>query len=61
MGFPYDFVELYTTWLQYDARTREEFMNRLDAHSHAYFLEKGEKARKIHERNAHKGHWPINL
>jgi NAD+ synthase (glutamine-hydrolysing) len=61
MGFGYDFIELYTTWLDYSAADREAFMNRLDAKSKAYFLEKGKVARAIHERNAHKASWPLNL
>ena len=61
MGFSYDFVELFTTWIEYSQADKDAFLNRLDAESKAYFLDKGKQARQIHDRNAHKASWPINL
>ena len=61
MGFPYDFVELYTTWNEYSQSDKDAFLHRLDSVSKAYFIDKGNQARKIHEKNAHKASWPVNL
>ena len=54
MGFSYDFVELYTTFLQFDAAKKSAFLARLKPEAKEYFLATGDKARQIHERNAHK-------
>lgn len=61
MGFSYDFVELYTTFLQFDQAKKNAFLARLKPEAKEYFLATGDKARQIHERNAHKASWPINI
>jgi NAD+ synthase (glutamine-hydrolysing) len=61
MGFSYDFVELFTTWLQYSDAEKKAFLARLGPEAKQYFTVTGEKAKQIHERNAHKASWPINL
>ncbi len=61
MGFSYDFVELFTTYLQYGDAEKKAFLARLNGEAKSYFTATGEKARQIHERNAHKASWPVNL
>jgi NAD+ synthase (glutamine-hydrolysing) len=61
MGFPYDFVELFTTYLRWDKKDQDAFLKRLDKESLEYFRTTGEKAKKIHDRNAHKASWPVNI
>ena len=61
MGFSYDFVELYTTWLKYSEAEQQAFLAKLNPEAKAYFTTTGNLARTIHERNAHKASWPINL
>lgn len=61
MGFPYDFVELYTTYLKLSQSKQRAFVSSLDADSAKYFKENGDKAKQIHDRNAHKASWPINI
>ncbi len=54
MGFSYDFVELYTTYLRWSAAEQGAFTGKLDAASSKYFVDTGAKAKQIHDRNAHK-------
>lgn len=61
MGFPYDFVEIYTTFLRYSADEQRRFLAALDGPSRAYFDTNSVKAKGIHDRNAHKASWPLNL
>lgn len=54
-------AQLYTTWLKLSDAEQRRFVASLDAASAKYFAETGAKAKGIHERNAHKASWPINL
>lgn len=61
MGFSYDFVELWTTYLGWPQDRQKQFLATLDTASQKYFEETGAKAKAIHDRNAHKASWPLNL
>ncbi len=55
MGITYDFVELFTgAFLPLEAAEQEAFKASLPAEARAQFDDWGGKARRIHERNAHK-------
>jgi len=61
LGFTYDFIELYTEYLRFDTKSKDELMARLSADGKAQFKELSEKADTIHRRNRHKAHFPLNL
>lgn len=61
MGFSYDFVEIYTTYIKMSPAEQAKFRSSLDSASQKYLDETGDKAKKIHDRNAHKASWPLNL
>jgi NAD+ synthase (glutamine-hydrolysing) len=61
MGFSYDFVEVWTTYLKWPADRQAKFVASLDDTSAKYLKDMGAKAKGIHDRNAHKASWPINL
>jgi len=61
MGVSYDFVELYTEWLQLPEEERKEHLSKLSEESFAFFKEKGGKIDAIHKRNRHKLVYPVNL
>jgi len=61
LGVTYDFVELYTEWLQYEPAEQEAFLTSLPEASKAFFLARGADMKAIHDRNKHKIHCPLNL
>lgn len=61
MGVSYDFVELYTEWLQLPESQRSVLLSRLSPESLAFFKEKAAIVESIHNRNKHKLVYPINL
>ncbi len=61
MEVSYDFVELYTEWLQLPEAERSELLSKLSKESLAYFKDKSGKVEAIHRRNRHKLAYPINL
>jgi len=61
MGVSYDFVELYTEWLQLPANEQKSIVDALSPESLAYWNEKSEKIDTIHRRNKHKLVYPLNL
>jgi hypothetical protein len=61
MGVSYDFVELYTEWLQLPESQKSELLSKLSKESLAYFKDKAAKVETIHRRNRHKLVYPINL
>lgn len=61
LGFPYDFVELYTEYLDYSEEAKEQFKKQLSEEALKQFNETGEKALKVHLRNKHKEKYPLNL
>jgi len=61
MGVSYDFVELYTEWLQLPAQVQTQFLSTLSPESLAFWKDKSEKIDAIHRRNRHKLVYPLNL
>lgn len=61
MGVCYDFVELYTEWLQLPQTERDQLLSNLSPESLIYFREKAGVVDSIHKRNKHKLVYPINL
>jgi len=61
LGFSYDFVELYTEYLELSDEDKAKFQAGLSSDSWAYFTATGEKADAINRRNRHKLHFPVNL
>ncbi|KAL0227666.1 hypothetical protein RCL1_003809 [Eukaryota sp. TZLM3-RCL] len=61
LGFSYDFVELFTEWLQFSETEREEFFAGTSEEALSQFNSLGAKAEQIHKRNAHKVNFPVNL
>jgi len=59
MGVSYDFVELYTEWLQ--RPNKESLFSSLSPTSQTYFKEKAAKIDEIHRKNRHKLVYPVNL
>eukprot|EP01126_Amoeba_proteus_P041758 TRINITY_DN4500_c0_g1_i10.p1 TRINITY_DN4500_c0_g1~~TRINITY_DN4500_c0_g1_i10.p1 ORF type:complete len:165 (-),score=35.49 TRINITY_DN4500_c0_g1_i10:75-569(-) len=61
MGVSYDFVELYTEWLQMDENDKTKVISALSDESRSYFQAKAEIVERIHRRNRHKLVYPLNL
>lgn len=62
LGFPYDFIELYTGYyLEMDDDEREEMLESLSAEGLIQFLEYEALAVEIHEKNSHKLCGVVNL
>eukprot|EP01127_Copromyxa_protea_P017984 TRINITY_DN5562_c0_g1_i6.p1 TRINITY_DN5562_c0_g1~~TRINITY_DN5562_c0_g1_i6.p1 ORF type:complete len:207 (-),score=53.87 TRINITY_DN5562_c0_g1_i6:9-629(-) len=61
MGVGYDFVELYTEWIQLSATERNALLSKLSSQSLTFFKEKAALIEGIHKRNAHKLVYPVNL
>ena len=61
LGFPYDFIELWTTFLEFDEMKRNKIKNGLSKDALLQFEEWGEMAVKIHKRNQHKLNAPFNI
>eukprot|EP01083_Nonionella_stella_P042803 115536_1 len=61
LGFTYDFIELWTNYLEYDDKEKEEFKKDLNVDALKQLEEWGEKAVKIHNRNKHKLDSPKNI
>ncbi|PRP82576.1 hypothetical protein PROFUN_04881 [Planoprotostelium fungivorum] len=61
LGFPYDFVELWTTYLEYPEGERKRVRDSFSEEARKQFDELGEKAALVHRRNSHKEHYPLNL
>jgi NAD+ synthase (glutamine-hydrolysing) len=61
LGFTYDFIELYTEYLRFDEKTKQEMMARLSEDSVKMFHDLAGKADVIHRRNKHKAHFPLNI
>jgi NAD+ synthase (glutamine-hydrolysing) len=61
LGFSYDFVELYTEFLDYSQADQEQFMKDLTEEGLQQFRELEAKAVLVHKRNSHKEDYPVNL
>lgn len=61
LGFSYDFVELLTSYLASSPVQQQQFKQRCSPEGWEYFSQTAEKAKAIHDRNAHKAHFPLNL
>nr|AGU68175.1 NAD+ synthase (glutamine-hydrolysing) [Herpetomonas muscarum] len=62
LGFPYDFVELFTGWyLQQGEVAKMEFLTKLGNDAKAQFEAYAKACEGVHRRNAHKLNGPINL
>jgi len=61
MGVSYDFVELYTEWIQLEAAEGEKILKKLSPESLKYFKDGVAKIESIHKRNQHKASYPLNL
>jgi NAD+ synthase (glutamine-hydrolysing) len=60
LGFPYDFVELYTELVTHDA-ARDAFVATLDPENKAQWDKWAQDIRQVNQRNGHKAYWPVNL
>jgi NAD+ synthase (glutamine-hydrolysing) len=61
LGFSYDFVELYTEYLDFSEQDKETFRKSLGEEALKQFDETAAKAVRVHLRNKHKEHYPLNL
>ena len=61
MGFSYDFIELWTTFLEMDQYKQREIKNSLSNDALKQFEEWSKLAVAIHKRNAHKLDSPKNI
>ncbi|RNF21164.1 NAD+ synthase [Trypanosoma conorhini] len=62
LGFPYDFVELYTGWcLRLSDEERESFLHSLSAAAREQYEKYRDACENVHRRNAHKLAGVINL
>jgi NAD+ synthase (glutamine-hydrolysing) len=61
LGFSYDFVELYTEYLDYSEEDKQKFRSSLSEEALKQFDDTGAAALKIHLRNNHKAKYPLNL
>lgn len=62
LGFPYDFVELFTGWYQPQSETTKmTFLFGLSGEARAQFEEYAKACEAVHRRNAHKLNGQINL
>jgi len=61
LGFSYDFVELYTTYLELNESETTSFRSSLCSEALAQLDKSGEMAQLIHKRNKHKANFPVNI
>ncbi|KPI90793.1 putative NAD synthase [Leptomonas seymouri] len=62
LGFPYDFVELFTGWyLEQSETSKLQFLDSLSPDARAQFEEYTAACELVHRRNAHKLNGQINL
>ncbi|XP_063933329.1 NH(3)-dependent NAD(+) synthetase-like [Zophobas morio] len=62
LGFPYDFVELFTgKYLPLSEEKKELFLDSLGKEARDQFLLWKSKAESIHYKNCHKFNFPVNL
>eukprot|EP01117_Protostelium_nocturnum_P007282 TRINITY_DN2606_c0_g1_i1.p1 TRINITY_DN2606_c0_g1~~TRINITY_DN2606_c0_g1_i1.p1 ORF type:complete len:296 (+),score=123.26 TRINITY_DN2606_c0_g1_i1:117-1004(+) len=61
LGFTYDFVELWTQYLEKSQEEKDKFRSKLSEQALKEFDETGEKAATVHRRNKHKEKYPLNL
>ena len=58
LGFPYDFIELFTEYLKFNDQDKSKFISSLDEKASSYFKENSLKAQAIHNKNKHKVGFP---
>ena len=61
LGFTYDFIEQWTTFLEFDDVKKEQMKKALSEDALRQFEEWGSLAVKIHKRNQHKLNAPYNI
>jgi len=61
LGFPYDFIELWTNFLEMKEEEQAAAKDKLSEDGLKQFEEWGAKAVQIHKRNQHKLNSPVNL
>jgi NAD+ synthase (glutamine-hydrolysing) len=61
LGFSYDFVELWTTYLTWTPEKQNELLAKLSPAAKKELEETGAKAARIHNANKHKLNFPVNL
>jgi NAD+ synthase (glutamine-hydrolysing) len=61
LGFSYDFVELYTEYLNYSKEEQEKLLNELSDDALKQFRKLENMAVTIHKRNSHKEDYPYNI
>jgi NAD+ synthase (glutamine-hydrolysing) len=61
LGFSYDFVELWTTYLSWPQDRRDQLLSKLGPDARKEFEETGAKAARIHNANKHKLNFPFNI
>eukprot|EP00033_Pygsuia_biforma_P001262 GCRY01001428.1.p1 GENE.GCRY01001428.1~~GCRY01001428.1.p1 ORF type:complete len:298 (-),score=38.89 GCRY01001428.1:913-1806(-) len=61
LGFSYDAVELYTSYLSLSEEEQKKLLSNLSADALGEFNSLGEKMSAVHRRNKHKANFPLNL
>jgi len=61
LGFSYDFIEMFTEYLEYDAKKKKAFRAKCSAAALDQLDTCGAKAADINRRNAHKANFPHNI
>merc|ERR1712154_187368 len=61
LGFSYDFIELWTSFLEFDQKKQNKIKQSLSKDALQQLNEWGAKAIKIHKRNKHKIDSPYNI
>jgi len=61
LGFSYDFVELWTSYLDMTDSEKTQLKGGLGKEALEQFETLGEKAAAVHRRNKHKEHYPLNI
>lgn len=61
LGFSYDFIELWTTYLEFDEYKRNKIRNSLSKEALQQLQDWGDLAVAIHKRNQHKLDAPRNI
>jgi len=61
LGFSYDYIELYTEYLQLDEEGKKAFRGKCSDETWAHFNGITDEIDKVHNRNKHKLNFPVNL
>eukprot|EP01083_Nonionella_stella_P233562 822775_1 len=61
LGFSYDFIELWTTFIEFDSEKQNRIRNKLSDDAKQQLKQWGDKAMEVHRRNKHKIDSPHNI